>query len=636
MKNRMIRKLMIGCVFVSFPFVASADPATPPPDPSHVQTEIRLEVDKETDTVHYISTNNDPNIVTKTYVLKHADPYELRPYLRSALGAERITGDGGKVEAVKFNDGTGVLLVSAEVYKFDHAIQNGGMTIDEIVAKLDLPKITSSSGKGKFIYFPKYRTAASLVALLENVGMSVSNSVQENQRGKDEAFVDPELNAIWFYISNWSIKYIRDFLEVYDRPLPEVRVTYKIFEIDHENDDKIGADWQAWKNGPGSDLFAAAARYSRGWDFANNLPGLPNVKKSQTQFLKYSPRWNTRFLDLVAAKGNAKVITSGLISMVNGQEGRVEALTQFPSFVPGAVNADITLLGYIRYTNVTIAQLANNFIGVDFDNDATYEVQIAPVDMKGRSVTLNTAVAVAVAGQNLLISRVNDGDRTYYYMKLDERLAANAGVQFAARGFGNIGFSVRCTGDFSDGDIDWQSDNQYVIQKDNDRDTRVNDLVTVGNTFGFHLRMLPSICGQTTTIDINIYNTSLIGFQNNGTPRTERSEFNTKVMVSNDGSRFVIGGIEKKTAINSKVPWLGSIPGLGWLLGSESAVGKSARIVSVLECVPVSPESLVPNKIENDFKTIKKDTKGSGVKYNKLGFDQFLIDKDKKHVQKLP
>jgi general secretion pathway protein D len=633
MKTKRIIEGIATIMMIASPFYLSADPATPEPFPSHVQTELRLEIDKKTNMVHFINTNNDPDIITKTYVLKHADPYELRPYLRSALGAERVTGDGGKVEAVKYNDGTGVLLVSAEDYKFDRDIQNGGMTIDDIVELLDKPKITSSSGKNSYLYFPKHRTADELVRLLRNSGMSIANSVQENQRGKDQAFPDEELNAIWFYVTNWSVKYINDMLKIYDQPLPEVKVTYKIFEIDKENDDKIGADWQAWKNGPGSDFFTGAARHSRGWDFSQNMPGLPNVGKSHTQFLKFSPRWNSRFLDLVAAKGRAEVLTEGQITLVNEEIGRIEALTQFPSFVPGAANDPLTLLGYVRYTNCAM-RYQNNQIQIDVDLSGNFDVRIDPVDMKGNRVEIN----VAATGQNLLISRVNDGDRVYYYMKLQKDLAAQAGLQFIARGYGNIGTDVRCTGDFSDGDIDWQSDRQYIIQKDNDRNTQVNDLITQGDTFGFHLSMIPSVCGQATTLDINIYNTSLIGFQNNGTPRTERSEFNTKVMLANNGSRFVIGGIEKKTTINSvsKVPWLGSIPLLGWLLGSESAVGKNVRIVSVLECVPVFPDSTVPAAIQSDFNTIGLDTKESGFKNNNIGFDQFHLDKNKRSLHTLP
>lgn len=629
MKRKWIKTGFIALAATASGYL-TAGPPTPAPEDSQVQTHIRLEVDKETDMVHFVNTNNDPDVITKTYVLKHADPYELRPYLRTAL-RRRVNDRDVKCEAVKYNDGTGILIVSAEDYKFDKAIQNGGMTIDEIITMLDLPKVTSSSGKGKFLYFPKHRTARELADLLEEVGMSVANSVQENQRGKDEAFIDTELNAIWFYITNWSIKYINDMLEVYDQPLPEVKVAYKIFEIDHENDAKIGADWQAWKNGPGSDFFTAASRYSRGWDFSNSVPGLPWVKDSNTNFLKFSPRWNSRFLDLVAAQGKASVLTEGQLSMVNGREGRIEALTQFPSFVPGAANNSIVLNEYVRYTNAAVAVDGN---GIQITTAGGANFSVFPVNSKGNPVSVN----VAAANQNIMITRAVVGTKSSYTMELQASRANRVGAQFIALGDGDIGLKVsNLSGDFGDLDDEWQADWRYQIDKDNGRDTQINDL-DQGDAFGFRLRMIPSVCGQTTSLDIDIYNTSLIGFQNDGTPRTERSEYNTKVMLSNSGSKFVIGGIEKKSSINSvsKLPWLGSLPLIGWLLGSESSVGKNSRIVSVLECVPVQPNTTVPASIEGDVKTIGKDTKDVGDGLNKIGFDQFHLDKEKRSLMPLP
>jgi len=61
-----------------------------------------------------------------------------------------------------------------------------------------------------------------------------------------------------------------------------------------------------------------------------------------------------------------KVLTSGVVSMVNGREGRIQAITQFPSFTPGNANADITLIGYVRYTNARIRQNSNQ-IQIGFD-----------------------------------------------------------------------------------------------------------------------------------------------------------------------------------------------------------------------------------------------------------------------------
>lgn len=632
MNSKLLLKVTFAAIAV-MPFALSADPDTPGPDPTRVETQLRVDIDKDTEGVHFIQTDNDPDMITKTYVLKHADPYELRPYLRGAIGAERITGSTPRVECVKYNDGTGVLIVSAEDYKFDKTIQNGGMTIDDIIEKLDQPKITSSSGKGKFLYFPKYRTAADLQTLLQNVGFARSGSTQELLRGKDEVFIDSELNAMWFYVTPWSIDDIKEILAVYDAPLPEVKVAYKVFEINNEDDDRIGMDWQAWKNGPGTDLLSLASRYSNGWDFANSLPGLPwNGHNAHTKYVKFSPRWNTRFLDLLAAKGKASVLTNGTVSMINGQEGRIEVLTQMVSIEDnGNANADVELLGYARYTNVNVEGSVSSGSGdLEIAGNA-----IEPVDMKGYPIDVN--VPAAVANQDVIISRVYNSTtaQNFYYIELDRRKASQANLNFVAANR-NLGTKVRCTGDFSN--ITFSESREYVLSRDNDRETDIANLATAGDTYGYQLRMVPSICGQTTTVDLNVYNTSLIGYQNDGNPRTERSEFNTTLMVANDGSRFVVGGIDKKSVVKStsKIPWLGSIPGLGWLLGSEGSVGKTSRIVTVLECVPVTPESTVPGNLTGEISTVNEETQDAGIKMNSIGFDQFLIDKDKKKLDPLP
>ena len=41
---------------------------------TQVQAQLRLDLGRDTDAVHFIRDNNDPKVVTKTYVLKHAEP----------------------------------------------------------------------------------------------------------------------------------------------------------------------------------------------------------------------------------------------------------------------------------------------------------------------------------------------------------------------------------------------------------------------------------------------------------------------------------------------------------------------------------------------------------------------------------
>ncbi len=325
---------------------------TPQPFPSQLQPQIHLQVKDSDKNIHFINANNDPDVVTKVYVLKHADPEELRPYLRTAAMMNRIKPDTSKVECIKFNDGTGALLVSAEDFRFMK--QRNGMGFDEMVEALDKPDITSSAGTVSYLYFPKYTSAQWLYDKLYNVGLNHSNDPDELQGGKDKVFVDSELNGLVLYVPNYNIKNINEMIRQYDVPIAEVSVKYSIYEIDTENDGTIGVDFQAWKNGPGRDFFAVASRYGHGWDFVTMNPSMPNIGDSHTQYVNFSPKWNTKYLDFLVAKSKASIVTSGQLALQNNQEGYVESLNRIPNYQDGKKIPDRGVMSYIRITDARI------------------------------------------------------------------------------------------------------------------------------------------------------------------------------------------------------------------------------------------------------------------------------------------
>ena len=66
----------------------------------------------------------------------------------SAIRSRRVDTNLTKVEAVKYADGTGMLIVSAEEYRFK-PVENG-MSIDAIVTELDKPDLKSEEGRKYF------------------------------------------------------------------------------------------------------------------------------------------------------------------------------------------------------------------------------------------------------------------------------------------------------------------------------------------------------------------------------------------------------------------------------------------------------------------------------------------------------
>lgn len=679
MKKTILKTMILGGAIASSVLGLSAQDKdhhpTPYALPSQMQTHLRIDVKDDTRELHVIQDDNDPDIITKAYVLKHADPYELRPYFRSAVRAERIKGDAAKVECVKYNDGTGILIVSAEDYRFGK--QETGMGFDEMVELLDMPKITSSSGSTSLVYFPKYNDAKWLGDKLKQVGMNLSHDDKELDGGKDKIVVDSELNGLLFYVPVYSVKNISEMLKTFDTPTPEVRVKYSVYELNHENDGTLGVDFQAWKNGPGSDLFAAASKFTDGWDAARGIVGTPLVNDTHSQFFKFSPRWNTKFLDFLAAKGKANVITSGEISIMNNREGRIEATTKIAGFRDGAKFANIETFGYFQLTD---SRIYNAYAGPpnDVNNDGRFvgRYRLSATDENGNLISISTRNGAAVPDPivndndvyrgDLTITRIFDGNRYYYGIIIDEASARLQGVNLVrqrrsgnngnTQEFENIGYRIEglqsvkldktvvvdATFD-SVGGTDfvyrytWQS---FSLSFNTDQsDTIYRDVARVTNVdgYGFVLSMVPSVCDETTIVDMHMVNTSLVGFTDVGAPRTARSEVRNKFMISNKSGRLVVGGVDKQSVVRSvsKVPYIGDMPILGWIFSSESEVTKKSQIVAVLDCETVMPETVVPESVNSAISEIRTKLNNAG-KSNEYGFDQLGLDSDKKGFDPLP
>ncbi len=639
------------------PYAAFADSnfgPTPESAPlgSQIQTHLRVDIKDDTKMLHLISANNDPNIITKVYLLKNADPYELRPYFREAVKAKRIAEDferqtNGevksnitKVECIKYNDGTGALIVSAEDYRFGK--QANGMGFDDMVAMLDQPKIKSTPGNAYYAYFPKYCDANWLYTVLRNVGLNHKDDPSELEGGRDKVGVDKNLNALLFNVPKYQVKTINDMIKQYDTPTTEVSVKYTIYEIDAENDGQIGVDFQAWKNGPGSDLFSLANRTGYQWDFANNIVSLPDMGKQQVKYIKFNPKWNTKYLDFLVSKSKAHVITSGEMAIMNAQEGYVECSTSMANYQDGEKIPDVTMFDYIKLTGQTI-----NPDGTAAAAGVDSQYMFSATDKQGNSITVNAPFT-----GNFMLSRSFDGYRYYYTAEI--QTYTGSGTYFLGKAGQNIGHKVNCynaviqlctattvgvdptaansvTSSYSWVPVtSWQADQNFTNYKNRKTDTAIN-------SYGFVMTMRPVVCEKATTLDIALLNNNLIGFKSDGTPRVSKSEISTQVMVDNGGTKFVIGGIDKKAVVRSvnKLPWLGDIPGLGWLLGSESETTKKSQIVAIVECLPAAPNATVPENIAKEMKEVNEKTVEAG-ETNSYGFDQLLIDKDKKGLDPLP
>ena len=293
---------------------------------SQVQAQLRVDLDRDTDAVHFIRDNNDPRVITKTYLLKHAHPYAVRSLLRDAITTKRVDASYTGVETILFEDGTALLFVSAEEYRFkDH---ENGMGIDSLVARLDQPGMLNSSGQPKFVYFPANVPAATLMPMIEKVGMNVKDDEAELIGGKDKVKLDPDLNCLFFNTTSYSRKNIEEMLRKYDVPLPEIKIKLNVYELYSENDDKLGVDFQAWKNNEGTDFFSVGGRFRDNWAATYGGTMARPQGSERTSFYNFNPKWNTRYLDFLTSKGKAKIAYSGEVTVRQNTTSTLSRTTQ--------------------------------------------------------------------------------------------------------------------------------------------------------------------------------------------------------------------------------------------------------------------------------------------------------------------
>jgi hypothetical protein len=358
------------------------------------------------------------------------------------------------------------------------------------------------SGSQMFIYMPKFVPAANLLPLIENVGMNVSD-VTELWQGQDLVTTDSDLNWLIFDVSNYSCENISALLAKYDVPIPQVRLQIKVYEIYSENDDRIGIDFQSWKNNEGADFFSVGGRYRNNWAAiyggAGNLNRLYGSERSS--FFNFNPKWNTRYLDFLTANGKASVIHSGELCLRNNTGGV-----------------------FSRTTRIFFADDSQNVP----DALDLPDMGVGPYELL--SAIINKVITPA-----------------------DNReLPVGKGKQQLITASGEYGFTM-------------QVDNVSV----NLKECRFN---------------------------IKLFNTSLIGFMSNGSPRISTGNVvnqNVSLPFAGEGS-FVIGGLNKKEVVESStgIPWLSDIPYLGYLFSSKSKSLKNSELVVVASCSWGAPDEV--------------------------------------------
>ena len=582
-----------------------------------VLARLNVDIDKDTQRVNFIRDNADPYVITKIYKLKHANPYTIRDYILAAVEARRIAENNIYVTGMVYNNGEKFIIVSAEDYRFTDT--KNGVGLDTIIKTIDQPRMQASSGSKRYMYWPMYRSAQELKTMITNVGANTKSNPEELelQAGKDKVLVDTGLNSLFFYTPLYTIKNIRYMMAQYDVPLPEVKLTYKVYEVFAENDTDIGADFLAWKNNDGADLFSASLKYRSNWAGTFG-EGVAKTGSSSTKLFNVNPKWNTRYLDFLASKSKAKILTQGKLVVRNRQPGNIIKQSGFFSVEREDEEAGnpITQSTYVAsgsFTYGTSFTAGDDYKFDAFKSDGTRIAMNTKDDCKLGVIQINTGNPGAIS----------------YIMEV----TGNSFIDGSGRNYGNkitvFGFKLKkkvYTTPSPSTEYNWVTVDPVQI----DTQMKNSKFALKPGHHGFRIEVNPIVNRQATVLDVAMTSVSLIGWTSDGTPRLSKDNLiTTKVHIGNNRQKFIIGGLRKREVVRSTtgVPILSRLPVIGYLFSTEKESTKRSQILLVCEAEPSYPDSLIPADIS-------KDIHKSDLKFRRVGdkndyfFNQWIIDKE--------
>ena len=583
--------------------------------PSNVQAQLKINVSDGTKEVKVIRDNNDPFVITKPYMLKHADPYAVRSYLEAAVGAKSVNASPAQVTAVKFSDGAGAVLVSAEEYRF--ADSKEGKGIDGIVASLDRPGLTFLPDADAHIYFPRISRASNLRDMLIKVGSSELDPQFTIAPGS--ITVDAELNALIVKAPKWNWAEMCKMLKEYDRAIPEFKITYRVLEIYAENDDRIGVDFQSWKNNEGVDLFSVGTVTRRNWGtFFSSA--IDNTGNNRTSYWNFNPKWNTRYLDFMTSIGKAKCLAQGELVVQNRKTSGIQVNSGF--------FYDRT---YYKAGATTIAEGCSEFVYTDPNPDTILREstsKIVPLTtINGMLGEMGVDSYLQRAGYTMRVMNTQVGTATYYdaiakknyvallaygnkvsgaegykgvpISTLEEYIAA-AQAEAIAQGGGllnesnvhayltasNAKYRELC--DASTNIVMQKVSAQAAAEMANKTTSPITKYLTgyvdangnrysgnyyrdnygyveaapgiihgwlqypmVTDGFQFNFTVTPVITGKAASMKIDLSGISLMGWNADGSARRSNSKTSTVVQLPYNDQEFVIGGIRKSESVRS-------------------------------------------------------------------------------------
>lgn len=290
---------------------------------------------EKTRRIRFIEDDAQDYMVTKVYSLKHIKANDIVPFV---LGAVMRYSTNSKVDRINYSAAKQQwIAVTTPVAMMPY--------VDDMVAKMDRPSrikdingsIVRGTGITRYVYNPKWRSSQEMVTLMIKAGIpadasgyNYSADTEDTSAGKYDARVlyDSASNLIYWKDSANKSSDLLKYLAWLDRPVPQVIVSFRLYEIRDSDLRDIGIDYAAWKNGPGLQIAGFGADLFAGrWnetvqvaEVANKL--MPFISDSMSWgygSLFFAPAFDMSFLRLLQQNGRARQLSEVSLTLRNGK-----------------------------------------------------------------------------------------------------------------------------------------------------------------------------------------------------------------------------------------------------------------------------------------------------------------------------
>jgi len=215
-------------------------------------------------------------------------------------------------------------------------------TLRPMMASLDREGLSSSAGGGGISRLLRHRdvTDPNLLDILE-------------QEGTPEVrlLIDPVNNQLIVRDDRSAMARIAQTLELFDLPTPQVEVQVSLYEVDVTEEQRLGLDYVAWKNGPGRNALAGGAFVEKGRVSSSTSPknlgssvmGLPGrTLESAGRNAAWLLDVPAAYFDALVVSGRASTLSRISVGVMSGAEAVLEVgdSIQFHRFVSGAVGSN--------------------------------------------------------------------------------------------------------------------------------------------------------------------------------------------------------------------------------------------------------------------------------------------------------